>query len=140
MAKADMIKEAEDLGIQLEGNETISDLSDLIEEAKAAAPVDLKGPIPEGAPPEPEPAPEAEKAAGVILRRRSVNRGNARRIAKARDDLSKAFDAFKAAVDPHVFVVDDSGTRIGHWPFVDRVTEMNQELQQATNALFEETQ
>ena len=76
----------------------------------------------------------------MILRRRSVNRGNARRIAKARDDLSKAFDAFKAAVDPHVFVVDDNSARIGHWPFVDRVTEMNQELQQATNALFEETQ
>lgn len=138
MAKADMIKEAEDLGIQLEGNETISDLSDLIKEAKASAPADLKGPIPEGAPPEPE--PEDKQVGGVVLRRRSVNRGSTRRIAKARDDLAKAFDAFKAAVDPHVFVVDDNGARIGHWPFVDRVTEMNQELQQATNALFEETQ
>ena len=70
MAKADMIKEAKDLGIQLEGNETISDLSDLIEEAKASAPADLKGPIPEGAPP--EPAPEDKQVGGVVLRRFAV--------------------------------------------------------------------
>lgn len=84
---------------------------------------------------EKKPVASKAKADEPVVARRSVNRGNARRLMRASDAFRKAAKAFHAEMDGLVYLVDSRGDRVGKWPLVEAVDELSQAVEAEINRL-----
>ena len=109
MTKAELMAEAQGMGIELDSSETVADL-----EAKIAA---------EKAKPKVEPE----------LQRRRINRGSTRRITNALSKFDKAAEEFTKEMDLQFFEADDKGERTGEWDFVKDLREMRTQITAEVN-------
>lgn len=109
MAKQDLVDEANALGIELTGDETVSQLEELIAAKKAANDEEQGG--------------DTDETASQVSRR--LNRGNRRRIVRALTELDKALVSFTKEIDRVVYPINEKGERgEGRYhllPFIDDV-------------------
>jgi hypothetical protein len=109
--KDDLKEEAEALGIELTGDETVAELEGLIAQTN--------GP----------------QAAGEVKRTR-VSRGSRRRIERALASLNKEMDAAIKEFDLQAFVADGDGKRIDEWSAVTVLSQAKAEINDLVNALL----
>lgn len=141
MAKDDLIKEAEELGIELTGKETVPELEELIAKSKG----ELDEVIEKG---KAELEELAAKGAGGLsenegdgegaLVRHKINRGSRRRIERALAKVQEDFDAAIKEFDQQAYIADEKGNRAEPWPLVKALRHMREEVTQEVNRLLAE--
>ncbi len=130
--KADLIAEAESLGIELDANETIADI-----EAKIALHKSLTEPVEEET--EEEGEGPAMHDGEVKVQMRKVNRGSRRRIQRVLDQVEDALKTFSEEMDRQAFIGDEDGNRVADWPGLNMVKDFKAELRDQVNELLSPT-
>lgn len=109
--KDDLIAEANEIGLDLSGDETVAEIEAKMADHKAAS-------------------------AGAPVRRK-VNRGSTRRIVRGLEAFDKAIAEFIKEIDLQHYIADTHGKRMGPSPVVEKLTAMREEIRNDINEILE---
>lgn len=114
MKKDELIAKANDMKLELTGEETVDQLKEKIDAAEAAA----------------------KEPSGPEMTLRKNNRGTKRRLRTSLDNLHKALDEFARDMDELTYVADEEGNKVGKSPLAALTRAFRNELTDQVNKLL----